>query len=242
LPPPVIKHAAAAVASSGVAAPQAAVLSNEPSIVGKVSLDGTPPTLKPISIIPQCAAVVGANSIPDDQLVVGKDKAIKNVIVVVTQGLPKGPYPVRKDPAIIDQKGCHYEPHILAVQTGQPVLARNSDPFLHNIHGLPDLNPGFNFSQANVDPGKPLPAMRTSEKFRVKCDVHPWMSSMFVVFDHPYFAVTKDDGTYTIAGLPPGNYTITTWHEMEDKIEMAEQQVKVEAGKPTEANFNLKLK
>ena len=77
---------------------------------------------------------------------------------------------------------------------------------------------------------------------RVKCDVHPWMSSMFVVLDHPYFAVTKDDGTYTISGLPPGNYTITAWHEMEDKIETAEQQIKVEPGKPTEANFNLKLK
>ncbi len=124
------------------------------------------------------------------------------------------------------------------MMTGQPLTIKNSDPFLHNVHALPQLNPMFNFGQNNVDAGRAVNPMKQAEEFRVKCDVHPWMNCRFVVFNHPFFAVTGDDGTYTINGLPPGTYTITVWHESGMQTE---QQVTVSAGKATEANLNVKM-
>jgi hypothetical protein len=83
--------------------------------------------------------------------------------------------------------------------------------------------------------------MRRPDEFQVKCDVHPWMSSRFVVFNHPFFAVTDDKGSFTISGLPPGTYTLTTWHELGEKVSAVEQkQVKVEADKTAEVSINLK--
>ena len=66
--------------------------------------------------------------------------------------------------------------------------------------------------------------------FKVKCDVHPWMGAFVHVLDHPFFSVTGDDGTFTISGLPPGNYTVTAWHETLGEQQQAD--VKVEEGKP----------
>src|SRR5690348_12678556 len=108
-----------------------------------------------------------------------------------------------------------YEPHVLAMQTGQPFKIKNADPFLHNVHSLATVNPPFNFGQPNKDEGKDVDPMKAAEYFRVKCDVHPWMSAYIGVFEHPFFAVSKADGTYTIPtkGLADGEYTLTFWHE-----------------------------
>lgn len=220
------------------AAPIAAVVSG-PSIVGKIVLQGTAPTMPAIDMrgIAQCANCWPGGVMANDTLIVGKSGELRDVIVSVSQGLPGGPYAVPTTPALLDQKGCHYEPHILPMMVGQPIVIRNRDPFLHNVHGLPEVNSGFNFGQGNVDAGKQVPAMKAAEKFRVKCDVHPWMNSQFVVFDHPFFAATGVDGSFVISGLPPGTYTITTWHE---RCQTETRQVKIEAGKPAQADFSLK--
>jgi hypothetical protein len=122
-----------------------------------------------------------------------------------------------------------YEPHVLAVQVGQPMVIRNDDPFLHNVHAQSNVNPPFNFGQPNKDPGKPIDPMKAPEQFRVKCDVHPWMSAYIQVFEHPYFAVSKADGTFTIENVPPGTYKLTAWHE---RFGQQQKDVTVEAGKP----------
>jgi hypothetical protein len=91
---------------------------------------------------------------------------------------------------------------------------KNSDPFLHNIHTLPEKNEPENKAQPNLDPGSRLKTPREPEYFRVKCDVHPWMNAWIAVIDNPFFAITGKDGKFTLPkGLPDGQYTITAWHE-----------------------------
>jgi cbb3-type cytochrome oxidase cytochrome c subunit len=221
-----------------VAAPVATALSG-PSIMGKIVLQGAAPTLPAVDMkgVAQCANCWPGGVMANDTLIVSKSGEVRDVIVSVSEGLPAGPYAIPGTPALLDQKGCHYEPHILPMMVGQPIVIRNSDPFLHNVHGLPTVNGGFNFGQTNIDAGKPVEPMKAAEKFRVKCDVHPWMNSQFVVFEHPFFAATGADGSFVISGLPPGTYTITTWHE---RCQTETRQVKIEAGKPAQADFSLK--
>jgi mono/diheme cytochrome c family protein/cytochrome c len=213
-----------------------------PSITGKVMFVGIPPPRKPLPInaVPQCAnhPVLGGKPLLEETLIVGKGGELKNAVVSI-KNPPPGRHPIPAQPAVLDQVACHYSPHILPMMIGQPLVIKNSDPFLHNVHGLPQLNKEFNFGQNNVDPGRPVAPMTQAEEFRVKCDVHPWMNCQFVVFNHPFFAVTGDDGTFTINGLPPGTYTVTVWHEIEAL--RTEQQITVPAGKPAQANFSVKL-
>jgi len=206
-------------------------------VVGRVVFLGTPPSpgVYNLNGTYQCQAT--HPTIPDESLVVGKTGGIANVVVSlqpVEGGSPlTGPVPSR--PAVIDQKGCQYIPHVMAVMTGQTVLVKNSDPFLHNVHALAIDNPAFNFGQPNIDPGHKLPALQQPERFKVKCDIHPWMGMHVSVFDHPYFAVTGADGSFSISGtLPDGAYGVTAWHE-----ELGEKQVYVviKNGKPATADF-----
>jgi hypothetical protein len=112
----------------------------------------------------------------------------------------------------LDQTGCHYVPHVLAIQVGQPLVIKNSDGILHNINTQPSQNRGFNISQ-------PV-EMETEREFNtaevmipVKCDVHGWMEAYIGVQDHPYAAISGTDGTFSLENLPAGDYVIEAWHE-----------------------------
>ena len=113
---------------------------------------------------------------------------------------------------MFDQKGCMYTPHVLGIQVGQEREVTNSDPTLHNVHSLSKLNPQFNL-------GQPKQGMKFTKKFekpetfKVKCEVHSWMGAYIGVFNHPFFAVTADDGSFSLKSLPQGTYTIEAWHE-----------------------------
>jgi hypothetical protein len=112
---------------------------------------------------------------------------------------------------------------------GQELQVKNSDPFLHNVHSLAQTNPAFNFGQPNVDPGKKVEPPKTAENIKVKCDVHPWMNAYIIVLEHPFFGVSKEDGTFTIKGNPPdGDYTLAAWHE---SLGTQEVQATVKDGK-----------
>ena len=235
-------HPVTPATPAGPASAGPAVAAGSGSITGKVLLTGAPPQRKPIDVrgVGDCARQHGSTggTIPDDTVAVAKDGSIRNVVVSI-KNVPKGPHAVPKEPAVLDQKGCWYSPRVLPMMVGQSVVVKNSDPFTHNVHGLPQINGEFNFGQGNIDPGRPIAPMKKAETFRVKCDVHPWMTSTFVVLDHPYFALTKEDGSFTITGLPPGKYVLTTWHELSEKIPPVEQEVTVESGKPAEVKLTL---
>ena len=206
-------------------------------IKGTVSFEGEPPEPAQIDMgaVKECA-----QQHPDgafDQAIMVTDGKLANVVVSVKTD-PGGEVP--KEPAVLDQKGCQYTPHVIAVMTGQPITVKNSDPFLHNVHSLAIDNPAFNFGQPNIDPGRKVDPMKVPERFKIKCDVHPWMSAFVSVFEHPYFAVTKEDGTYTIPGnIPDGDVTLVFWHE---KLapEGKEVTVKVTGGKAEGADLSLK--
>lgn len=228
------KLAMAALAVSGFASLASPARAD---ITGKVTLDGKAPEMKEIdmSAVKECAA-----QHPDpvnEQTVVADDKGnLANVIVSIKkeEGKDLGG-DAKTEPAVLDQKGCMYEPHVLAMQAGQPFKIKNDDAFLHNVHSLATVNPPFNFGQPNKDEGKDVDPMKAAEYFRVKCDVHPWMSAYIGVFEHPFFAVSKADGTYTIPtkGLADGEYTLTFYHEKfaSDPDNLPSEKITVKDGK-----------
>jgi len=207
-------------------------------VAGKVTLDGKPGDMKEInmSAVKECADQ-HADPVKEETVVADDKGNLKNVIISVKkeEGMDlAGDVP--KTAAEIDQQGCTYHPHVLPVMIGQDVVIKNADPFLHNVHALSSTNPPFNFAQPNKDDGKKIDPFKTVETFKVKCDVHPWMLAYVRVFDHPYFATSKDDGTYSIAGVPDGDYTFVAWHE---KFGEVEEKGSVKGGK-AEVNFTFK--
>jgi hypothetical protein len=184
-------------------------------VTGKVTLTGKAPAAAELDMggKPECAAI-HLDPVKDDTVVVNDKGELANVVISVKVDDPSllgGEVP--KDPAVLDQKGCVYVPHVLPMMVGQKLVIKNDDPFLHNVHSLAQTNPGFNFGQPNKDPGKDAPAPKAKENIKVKCDVHPWMGAWIIVMDHPFFGTSKDDGTFAIKGLPDGEYTFTAWHE-----------------------------
>ncbi|MGB7156726.1 MAG: c-type cytochrome [Tepidisphaeraceae bacterium] len=202
-------------------------------VAGKVTFKGKPPELGAIAMGADagCTAQHG-EPVPDPSIAVSESGEVQNVIISV-EGVA-GAFAPLTTPAVLDQKGCMYQPHVLAAQVGQPFVIKNSDPFLHNVHSLAAVNEAFNFGQPNKDPGKNIGSMKAAEQFRVKCDVHPWMSAYVQIFDHPFFAVSKADGAFAIENVPPGTYKLTAWHE---KFGTQQKDVTVEAGKPLTADF-----
>jgi plastocyanin len=137
---------------------------------------------------------------------------LENVVVYVSQGLGDAKFDPPQQPAVIEQKGCMYMPHVIAIRANQSLNVVNADATTHNIHPSPNNNREMNQSQP---PGVPLTLTFAREEIAipVKCNIHPWMRSYIAVFKHPFFAVTGKDGSFEIPNLPPGNYTITAWHE-----------------------------
>lgn len=199
-------------------------------VTGSVKLDGAAPEMKPIDMsgVKECNDQ-HADPVIDDSVVVGEKGELANVVVSLKKEEGQDvPGDVPAEPAILDQKGCMYVPHVLPVMVGQVLEIRNDDAFLHNVHSLASENPAFNFGQPNKDPGKKVDAMKAVETFKIKCDVHPWMAAYMVVVDNPYFATTGEDGTFSIKGVPDGEYTFVAWHE---KFGTQEGKVEVKDGK-----------
>jgi hypothetical protein len=160
--------------------------------------------------VPACAAL-RAGPLMSETVVADVNRGLRWALVYVKAGA--GPSAAALPPAVLTQEGCHYEPHVLGLQVGQPLLIRNKDPLLHNVHALPFVNREFNF-------GQPTSGLEEVRRFtlpevpvKVKCDVHPWMSAWLGVFDHPFFAVTDAGGVYELPELPAGRYTVEVWHE-----------------------------
>ena len=206
------------------------------TISGTVTYDGKVPNLKPIDMGADaaCAKMHGTPQ-PSDVLVLGSGNTMANIMVSVASGLPAGKtWPAPKDPVVMDQKGCHYEPHVFGLMVGQPFKVLNSDGILHNVHALPKINAPFNMAMPPTVKESTKSFGKAEGMFMIKCDVHPWMSSYAGVFTDPFFSVTKADGKFTISGLDAGTYELQAWHE---KLGLQKATVTVTGSETKTVNF-----
>jgi plastocyanin len=192
---------------------------NEGTISGVVTYNGAAPEGKKIdtSADPACTSK-SPNLMTEDWAV--KDGKLANTYVYIKDGaLADGSkigdysFPAPSTAAVLDQDGCHYKPHVLGVVVNQEITIKNSDPTTHNIHFTPKNNPDWNQSQPNGAAPLNHKLARAEVLVPVKCNQHPWMKSYVAVSKHPFFAVTGEDGAFTLKGVPPGKYTVVAWHE-----------------------------
>ena len=190
------------VAAPAVAAPKA-------TITGRVRFEGTPPVRAPLAreSDPVCARTP---KLAEDVVVTGG--GLRDVLVRVKSGAPKGAK-APTTPVVVSQRECMYTPRVVGVVAGQKVVIGNGDPTFHNVRAAQGPRTLWNLSQPAQAPeivkdvsGAP------GDVVALHCDVHPWMKAYAVVTADGYFAVTGDDGAFSIAGLPPGTYELEAWH------------------------------
>ncbi len=221
---------------SGQAKPKYLPKGNEGTITGKVMFEGTPPTFEPIDMTQDSFCSANGSKTPDN--VVIHDGKLKNVFVYVKgPGVDGNSFEVG-GPVTLDQHGCRYEPRVLGLMTGQALKVTNSDSTGHNIHPSPKYNPDVNKAQAANAAPIELKFTNPETLIPVKCNQHPWMKSNVGVLNHPFFAVSGDDGSYTITGVPPGDYTLIFWHEVFG--EQPPQSIKVAANGSVTQDFTFK--
>lgn len=216
----------------------------EGSITGSVKLTGTAPHMRGIDMSkdPYCVKQHENSPAKMENVMVGSSGGLQNVVLYISEGLTGNEASaVPSEEPTFDQKGCMYVPHVLAMDVNQKYKVISSDQTTHNIHPLPAPgggNIGWNKSQP---PG--APPIETSWKaeevaISVKCNIHPWMHGWFAVVKGPY-AVSDENGSYTIKNVPAGSYTVTAWQE---DLGTQTAKVTVAAGGPAKADFAFKAK
>jgi plastocyanin len=181
------------------------------TINGRVTFAGTPP--RPAELKITDSKCPDANQPARDESIAVADGGLANVFVYIKDGVTGYAFQVPSEPVKLDQDGCMYTPRVLGVRVGQPLNVINSDPAPHNVHAAAKVN-------QQVNTGQPFKGMVYTHSFSAseimvpfKCDIHPWMIAYVGVVDHPYFAVSARDGTFTLKEVPPGTYTVEAWHE-----------------------------
>ena len=207
------------------------------TVSGVVKFQGAvlPPTKIDMSSDPNCLKSHPSPGTTED-VVVGANGVLENAVVYVSAGLEGHTFTPPAEPVVLEQKGCTYKPHVIALQANQKLNVVNSDSTTHNIHPSPANNREWNMTQP---PGGPLEQSFAREEIAipVKCNIHPWMRGYIAVFKHPYFAVTGKDGSFELKDLPAGDYTVTVWH---GKLGSQSQKITVAAGQPSKLDFVFK--
>jgi hypothetical protein len=192
------------------------------AVGGRVLFVGTPPERK---MIDNSTCHAGATALQEETVVVGEGGGLANVVVwLKTAPASDG----SSQPEVkLDQVNCRYVPHVAAVQINQPLRVGSSDPVFHNTHYVSQYNGSLNFGLANAGDFKLL-KFKSAEFIEARCDVHPWMRSQIAVMPSPFFAVTDAAGRFAIGRVPPGKYTLATWHAL-----LGERTAEVTIGEST---------
>jgi plastocyanin len=208
------------------------------SVTGKVAFQGAKPKLARIMMDqdPVCVQKHSGPVLAEDGAV-NDNGTVPNAFVYVKAGAEKYNFAVPTESVELDQDGCVYKPHVVGVQVGQTLRILTKDPTTHNIHPMPKDNREWNMSQAPNAAPLEQKFSRPEIMIPVKCNQHPWMKAYVGVTKNPFFAVTGSDGTFTIKGLPPGDYTIEAWSPT---FGTQEQKVTVGAKESKTVEFTLK--
>jgi plastocyanin len=212
-------------------------------ITGTITLKGTPPEEKKITPVMDDANCSKLHTtVPTTHFYLVGPKGELADVIVSLQGISGKSTGPSAPPVVLDQKGCEYTPSIFAVQTGQKIIVKNSDPVLHNVRTDPAKESGNDsFNQVQFAGGTDLTTtIEKPEMFlKFQCDVHKWMFAWVSAFDNPYFAVSGKDGTFKIANVPAGKYKIVAQHR---KAGTVTQEVEVKDGAPAKVDFTLEAK
>jgi plastocyanin len=204
---------------------------------GTLTYKGPPPPRAPLEVDHDRDCCAKAVILPET-LQVSASGGVRDGVVWL-EGV-KGDKPWPTDGGVMDQQGCVFKPHVVVIGVGQSMAFLNSDPIIHNIHTWPRSNPSMSVSQLAKGLGRPIRrTFALPDEIKVTCDVHKWMGAWIIVRDTPYHALTGEDGTFEISGVPPGRYTMVVWHETLERVERA---VELTAGTSRVESVEMKLK
>ena len=186
------------------------------TLKGRVVFEGTPPTLPPLVQKGQAVkdAVCSKEAVPDQKLVVDGSGGVANVVVFLAKAPPGAVIPPPPtEPAVLDNHGCHFVPHLLLARVGQEVKILNDDaPLQHNTHIVSQRTAEFNTTIPKE--GRELTYKRPEpEPCEVKCEIHSWMRGYFFPTDHPFVAASGPNGDFEIKNLPAGPHSFRVWAE-----------------------------
>jgi plastocyanin len=185
------------------------------SIAGMILLDGAPPAPKTLNMkgAPPCAKQHEGDPAKAEDVVPGDGGTLQNVVVYLKGDFGAYSFAVPQTPAVLDQVGCQFRPHVLALMTGQPLDVSSADKVGHNVNAMAKTNAPWNHTLAPAGKSFRQSFAHPEVALPVKCNIHPWMKAYIAVLDSPYFAVTGKDGSFALRGVPPGTYTLTAWQE-----------------------------
>jgi hypothetical protein len=196
-----------------------------------------------VGAAPKDPSVCAKNeAIPDHSLVVDpKTKGVRYAFAYLNKPLGANPEAVkelvaRAPQVVIDQKNCEFIPYVTAMYQDQPLVLKSSDPVNHNVRFSAFLNAPFN---QILPPNGQVELKLVGERrpIPLNCDIHPWMKGFIMVFDHPFFDVTEEDGSFEIQGVPAGAQSLVLWQETKGYVTTGAargQAVQVQAGKTTD--------
>lgn len=247
----VIRESLDAGGNAATAGTSQAVMGNPTgwaTLKGKFKLSGAGPTRVALPVDKEkeiCAP--GGKPVLSEDLVVGADGGIKDVLLFVSQVIPDDEpwtHPSAKsgksDPVLFDQKACVFLTHVLALQATQPILVKNSDPVGHNTAMKPKKNAASDLLIPGGGETKYQAKKEEDQPFPVSCAIHPWMKAWMIFRTNSYFAVTKEDGSFEIANLPAGvELEFRAWQEKGNFLQSVSVNGKAE--KWSKGKFKLTL-
>ena len=189
------------------------------TIKGKFLFDGAAPA-PPKLDINKDVEVCGKHNLVDESLVVGSTGGLANVAIFVRSKSRVHPemQSAATNKVLYDNKGCRFEPHVLAIALTQTLVLKNSDPVGHNSNCSPVGDAAINPLIPSGGEFEHKFGKAQLEGVSVTCNIHPWMKGYIFPRDNPYFAVTKDDGTFEIKNVPAGEEVeFQIWHERAPK-------------------------
>jgi plastocyanin len=230
----ILSAAIFALPSAAMAQYQGGAVKDGGSISGSVKFKGTAPAPKKLDV-GRDKEVCGKTPKVDRSLVVN-DGNLVNAVVTITD-IKKGKNSDVKK-VTLDQKGCEYNPHVLAFPAGTTVEILNPDGVLHNVHSYSKINTPFNMAQPKFKKTMQV-KIEKPEAVEVKCDVHGWMHGWLVATPTPYVAVTDKSGNFKLTDVPAGTYNVEVWHE---KLGKTSQKVTVKGKEDAKVGFEMAAK